>query len=83
MMTVRFPNGQAIRYNDANYVTRSPSGYTDIYTKKDGTWIAQVPMSCLIEVQPAGAVFNPIASQSPEKSLEVVLEHLRTLLLVI
>ncbi len=52
MITVRFPTGFSVQYNNANYATRShDGGYTDIYTKKDGAWVAQVPTSsCLIEV---------------------------------
>ncbi len=62
MMWVRFPSGQCIQYNRAAYVTRSAE-YSDLYTKepaKGGTWIAQVPNSCIIEVEHACRVWNPL-----------------------
>lgn len=60
MMWVRFPNGQCIQYNTANYVSRTQYGYGDLYTKKDGQWIAQVPNTCIIESIPACRVSNPL-----------------------
>jgi hypothetical protein len=51
MITVRFDSGYSVQYNTANYVSRS-STYTDMYTQKGGTWIAQVPNSALIESVP-------------------------------
>lgn len=39
MMWVRFPNGQCIQYNRANYANRHAE-YSDLYTEKDGAWIA-------------------------------------------
>ncbi len=61
MLTVRFPNGQAIQYNTATYVT-----YTDtqarLWTRKDGEWVATVFISsgAVIESQKACRVYNPI-----------------------
>lgn len=63
MITVRFPNGQAVQYNDGNYVSRSER-YSDIYTRKDGKWIAQIPNTCIIEVVPACRVYNPVDKHS-------------------
>lgn len=60
MMWIRFPNGQCIQYNNANFVSRSAYGYTDLYTKKDGTWIAQVPNTCIVESEFACKVWNPL-----------------------
>lgn len=57
MMTIRFPNGQAIQYNTANYVTRTTE-YSDLYEKKDGRWIAQIPNTCVIESKPACCVYD-------------------------
>lgn len=80
MITVRFPNGQAIQYNDASYCTRSVNGYSDLYTKKDGTWIAQVPNTALIESVRPCSITNPVAREmTPESALALVTEHLRTL----
>lgn len=71
MMWVRFPNGQCVQYNNANYVVRSQWGYTDLYTKKDGTWVAQVPNTCIIEVQFACRVWNPLAVDDTETAKEL------------
>lgn len=49
MMTVRFHTGFSVQYNNANHAVRR-DGYTDLYTRKDGTWLAQVPNTALIEV---------------------------------
>lgn len=73
MITVRFPTGVAIRYNSANYVARS-ANFTDIYVCKDGTWIAQVPNACVIEVQPPCRVYNP--AREPEEALDAVLDDI-------
>lgn len=58
MFTVRFPSGVSIQYNDAAYASRG-SGYTDIYEKKDGRWIAQVPNDCVIEAVAPCRIYNP------------------------
>lgn len=77
MMTVRFPNGQAIQYNNAKYVERSEV-YTDIYDKKGGIWIAQVPNSCVIEAVTACRVYNPIV-QVKSEHLDAVNKELRSI----
>ena len=60
MITVRFPNGQAVQYNDAGFVDRDQS-YSDLYV--DSTkekWIAQVPNTCLIEIVQPCCVYNAL-----------------------
>ncbi len=58
MVTVRFPNGQAVQYNTAAFVVRS-SEYSDIYeNSSQKVWIAQVPNTCIIEIQPACRVYD-------------------------
>jgi len=62
MMTVRFPNGQAVQYNSAGFVDRS-TNYSDLYTKDPktgGKWLAQIPHTCLIENVPACRVYQGI-----------------------
>lgn len=53
MITVRFPSGFSIQYNDAAYAVRLPH-YTDLYTSSDEStrrWVAQVPtQGCVVEV---------------------------------
>jgi hypothetical protein len=77
MMWVRFPNGQCIQYNQAGYVARSQFGYTDIYTKKDGVWIAQVPNTCVIEVQFACRVWNPLDNRPDDTATAKELRSLK------
>ena len=66
MMTVRFPNGQTVQYNAANYVVRSQN-YSDLYVKKDGPWIAQVPNTCIVESLPACRVYDALQQQPLEQ----------------
>ncbi len=70
MMTVRFPNGQAVQYNDANYVSRYTE-FSDLYTKKDGKWIAQIPNNCIIEVIPACKVYNALDQITIESNINI------------
>ena len=70
MITVRFPTGFSIQYNDANYVHRS-SEYTDLYTEKDGNWIAQAPNSALIERFPPCRTYNPISTATERVQAEI------------
>jgi len=48
MITVRFPNGQAVQYNDGTYVEHY-GNFQRITTKKGGDPIAVVPYDCIIE----------------------------------
>ena len=58
-MTIRLLDGTSIQYNTASYAWRSSSGYTDIYTKKDGDWVAQVPTGAVvIECVPACRIYK-------------------------
>ena len=62
MMTVTFENGHRVQFNDACFADSSPLGFTDLYDKKDGRWLAKVPNSCLIEAVRHCRVYNPLAS---------------------
>jgi len=76
-MTVRFPTGVSIQYNTVNYVVRR-DGYTDLYTEKDGTWVAQVPtLGCVVESVPACRVYR--GDVDPATLGEQVLDQLKTL----
>ena len=80
MFTIRFPNGQAIQYNDAHYAERKEWGYTDIYTAKDGTWLAQIPTAgCVLEVRPPCNVYNPLAATGLKNALATVIAEVRNL----
>jgi len=67
MMTVRFPNGQAVQYNTANYLIRRAQGCTSLYEKEGGRWVAQVPNSCIIEAMPACRVYDGMHSDPPQQ----------------
>jgi len=59
MMTVRFPTGVAVVYNDANYLVYR-AGLWELYTKKDGGWVCSIPTAtgCIVESMPACRVEN-------------------------
>ena len=57
MMTVRFPNGQTVQYNNAWYVKTHAVQYA-LYDRENGNLQAFVPLSCIIEWVPACRVFN-------------------------
>lgn len=82
MMHVVFPNGQRIRYNEANFLQHGDDHTWILKDKRDGQNIAFIQASAgvLVEfVQPC-AVTNPIACEmTPETALELVIKHLRTL----
>jgi len=77
MITVRFSNGQAVQYNDATYVSRH-TDYSDLLTKKDGHWIAQVPNTCIIEIRSACRVYNGMAAESDQR-IEMLAKEIRSL----
>lgn len=57
-MTVISPHGVVVRFNNARYAKRHQIGFTDLYTGNtekipNATWVAQVPLGWLIEVEPA------------------------------
>jgi hypothetical protein len=66
MMTVRFPNGQAVQYSDAvnfHYYSDTQKYLID----KNGHWLALVPNSCIIENVRACRVYNPISNVTNEE----------------
>lgn len=77
MMTVRFPNGQAVQYNDANYVIRSET-VQQLYTRKDGQWIANVPIDCIVEGYSPCRVYNALAEHQ-DRRLEAIEKELRSI----
>ncbi len=64
MLTVRFPDGQALQYNRANTIDKTAFGWR-LYERRDSEgkfhgWVADVPGSCMIEPRPACRVYNPL-----------------------
>jgi hypothetical protein len=73
MITVRFPSGFSIQYNTGRFADRG-SSFTDIYTKKDGVLIAQVPNDCcVVEWVTPCRMYNPIATDSDRVQAEVAM----------
>lgn len=60
-MTVRFPNGQAVQYNDANFLLRTENGW-QLFTKENGKWLASIQTSAgvIVEAIPPCYVGNPL-----------------------
>jgi hypothetical protein len=49
VITVRFPSGVAVQYNDAHWIERGEH-YTDLRDKRGGRLLAQVPTrGCIVE----------------------------------
>jgi len=70
MITVRFPNGQAVQYNDGNFAEYW-GDMISISNKKDGILIAEVPKTCIIEWAKPCRVYNPLASVPNEELVEL------------
>lgn len=74
MITVRFPNGQAVQYNAATHVARY-SENSDLFIEQGGQWIAYVPNTCMIEVVAPCRVYNALQ----EQQLESLTKEIRAL----
>jgi len=84
MIKIRFPNGQVVQYNDANYLTHGEGGWRIWQKGTDGKEVRvfaliQPAAGVLVEFTSPCAVSNPITGQTPEAALEIVKQHLRTL----
>lgn len=61
MITVRFPNGQAIQYNTAHWAEHYDKHVT-LKTSRDGTLVAWVPLECVVDFVSPCRVHNPLIS---------------------
>jgi hypothetical protein len=80
MMTVRFPNGQAVQYNDANFISWG-NDHSTLYNEEPnqgGQLIARVPRECIIEWEKPCRVYNPISS-APNEELEALKKEVQAL----
>ena len=78
MITVRFPNGQAVQYNNAKYCITKNNCY-DLYGGNDHLGrIATAPLDCIIEAEEACAVCNPLTDNISSK-LEELTKEIRSL----
>ena len=76
MLTVAFPTGVRVTYNDANYLVRGAESW-QLYAAKDGTWVASIQSSAgvLIEaVRPCSITAPPVATV--KSALELVVSAL-------
>lgn len=71
MMTVRFPSGVSIQYNNATHVERKP-GIARLYNRKQEprTWIASIQGDCIIEGERACRVYDATAGDRAEQVLQ-------------
>lgn len=78
MMTVRFPNGQALRYNKAMYLTRETYNFC-LKESVEGKSIVFVPYNsgAIIEWEYPCDISNPIAE--PHSIIDTVIKHIRTM----
>lgn len=82
-MTVRFPNGQEVTYNDACYLNYKSQGW-ELYTKdpdKGGSWIVSIQQSsgAIVESMKPCKVQNPLTNVTGEKALEYVIAYITEL----
>jgi hypothetical protein len=76
MLTVMFPTGVRVTYNDANYLVRGESSWI-LYTAKDGTWVAaiQCAAGAIVEAtRPCAITSPPVATV--KSALELVVQEL-------
>lgn len=76
MITVRFPNGQAVRYNNLNWVQWEDDGTALLKKDKDAGWSVSAPRECLIEFTLPSSVSNPLLS--PEESIDICIANIRS-----
>lgn len=86
MLTVRYPDGVVVTYNNANQLSYSEGVWIlfknygvknkDGEEKKD--WVASIQVSAgvIVECQPACKVNNSLKNISNENALRFVVEHL-------
>lgn len=75
MITVRFPNGQAIRYNNLTWVHWQADGTALLKKDEKSPWYVHVPRECIIEFISPCSVSNPLLS--PQESIDMVVANVR------
>lgn len=74
MLTVRFPNGQKLTYNDAHYVSRDET-FWDLYSDSEKThWIASIQGSAggIVESEKPCRVENENIGLTERRAFEIV-----------
>jgi hypothetical protein len=75
-ITVRFPNGQAVLYNDAHWIVWLGERGAALYTAQDGHILARVMGDAIVEFVRPCSVSNPLIS--PAESIDICIEHIRS-----
>ena len=75
MLTVRFPDGTAVEFNQANFCFTTQNCFQLYADKEKKFWIANVPLGCVVEGSKPSRIFNPV--RTPSGMLQQVLDHLR------
>ena len=76
VITVRFPSGFSVQYNNATTVETLPDGSYDIVSKEPRRWYARVPAGCLVEGINPCRTCNAAREES-ELALKSQIEQLR------
>lgn len=74
MMTVRFPNGQAVQYNTACFLSRSSGDGWGLRTKEGGSFVAfiQASAGAIVEFEGACRVYDgPQSSKLSQLESEI------------
>lgn len=81
MLVVRYPDGTSVTYAIANYVNYLGNGAIELYTNKDGRWVATIQASAgaIVEAEPASKIENPLKKLTGEAALDYVLENIHDL----
>lgn len=83
MLTVRFPDGVAVTYNTANFLSREADAWK-LYTGdpiKGGEWVTTIQISagCMVESVRPCRVENPVVGLTNYAAADLVLKNLREL----
>lgn len=80
MITVRFPTGVAVTYNEANFASWS-GDRVRLLTKEGGTLVASVGNGggVIIEWRRPCQIENPFTGETAERALKCLIENVRNL----
>lgn len=84
MFTVRYPNGQAVQYNTANFL-KYENACWQLYTESGGDWIASIQLSagamveCVAPCKVNNAMDNELLRTSEERRLSDIEKDIRAI----
>lgn len=62
MVTVRFSNGLSVQYNTAGFISEGAT-YHRLLTKRDGDFVARVPIDCIVEMVKPCKIYNAASDE--------------------